>query len=77
LSQDRLAAGAAAIRIIKMKVAEEFGGQHGTMPFRGIVNKVITDDLFGMTIRIQVGRVDEVAAAVEKARKDRVCLGRT
>jgi hypothetical protein len=58
LRHDRLAPGATAVRILEMKIAEEFSGDDGALPPGAVPGKIVTDDLFGMTIVIHVIKFD-------------------
>ncbi len=60
-----LAAGAAAVRIALEQVAEELGADHDAIAVCLPVREEVTDDLLGMAVGVDVGGVDEIAAALQ------------
>src|SRR5258705_266019 len=70
----RLPARAAAVRIALMEVAEELGRDDGAVAACAVASDQVADDLLGMPLRVDVGGVDEIAAAIHEARDDRFGL---
>ena len=68
--RERLAAGAAAVRIAREEVARELGGDDDAVAPARVAADVVADDLLGVAVGVDVGGVDEVAAALEEAVED-------
>ena len=75
LGHDRLASGAAAVGVAGVHVPEELAGQHEAVTETGSRREEVADDLLGMPVRVEVGGVDEVAAAVEVGLQHALGLG--
>jgi hypothetical protein len=65
LLHERLAAGAAAVWIALEQAATEFCADHDAIPAPLLLREEVTDDLFGMAVGVDVGGVDEIAAALQ------------
>ena len=65
LGDERLAAGAAAVGVSGMEVAEELGAEHDTLAQPGPRGEEAAEDLLGVPVGVDVRGVDDVAAAVE------------
>jgi len=72
---DRLPARAAAVRIALIEVAEELGRDDDAVAARAVASDEVADDLLGVPLRVDVGGVDEIAAAFHEARDDGFGLG--
>jgi hypothetical protein len=67
---DRLATGAAPVRIAGVQVAAELGRDDQTVAARAVASDVVADDLLGVAARIKVRGVDEVSAELQVAVHD-------
>ncbi|HWM66444.1 MAG TPA: hypothetical protein VNO35_07650 [Steroidobacteraceae bacterium] len=66
----RLTAGAAPVRIARIEIATEFSRDHQAVALRRVTTDVVSDDLLGVALRVEVCRVDEVAAGGDEAVQD-------
>src|SRR5712692_2041382 len=65
LGDDRLAAGAAPIGIADVEVAAELGRDHQAVSLVAVTSDVIADDLLRVSLGVEIGGIDEVAAEPE------------
>lgn len=70
LLDDRLAAGAAAVRIAGTEVPEELGAEHDLVADARPAGKVVADDDLGVAVGVDVGRVHRVATLIQVGRQD-------
>ena len=67
---DGLAARAAAVRVAGIQVAAELGGDDEAVAASRVAADVVAEDLLGVTLRVEVRGVDEVAADLDVAVHD-------
>jgi hypothetical protein len=65
LGDERLAAGAAPVRVAGVEVGEELRAERDAFAPAGLGGEELADDLLGVAVGVDVGGVDDVAAAVE------------
>ena len=69
LGDDGLAVRAAAVGVAHEHVGHELRREDDAVALLPIVREVLADDRLGVTLRVPVRRVDEVAAAIEVAHR--------
>ena len=69
---DVLSTGPAGVRIARIQIPEELGGDDDAVAAAAVASDEVTDDFFRVALRVDVRGVDEIPAALDEARDDSV-----